>query len=93
VPGDGTSLRRALLRVKYLPECEQWELAERSKSTPHYVLSLSAPIVRAGRCYWPVEARAGGALWHRFFVTPDGDDILVEVPGGARLPLEAWRRR
>ena len=93
VPGDGTSLRRALLRVKYLPESEQWELSIRAQATPHYVLSLSDPIVSGGRCYWPVEARAGGMLWHRFFVTPAGEDILVEMPGGATLPLEAWRRR
>ena len=93
MPGDGTSLRRELLRVKYLPESEQWEVAERGKSTPRYVLSLSEPVVSAGRCYWPVEARAGGALWHRFYVTPGGEDILVELPGGARVPLEDWRGR
>lgn len=93
MPGDGTSLRRALLRVKYLPESEEWEVSMRSKATPHYVLSLEDPVVSGGLCYWPIEARAGGALWHRFFSTPDGDDILVEVPGGERVPLEEWRRR
>lgn len=91
VPGDGTSLRRALLRVKYLPETEAWELAARQSATVRYVLSLDAAREIDGRCYWPIEARSGGELWHRFYATARGDFLLVEGPGGALIPLEAWR--
>jgi len=93
VPGDGTSLRRALLRVKYLPETELWEQQARRHSTVHYVLTLSAPIVRDGLCYWPIEARAGDRLWTRFYSTPRGEQVLVEQAGGALIPLDEWRKR
>jgi hypothetical protein len=93
VPGEGTSLRRALLRVKYLPETELWELQARKTSTVQYVLLLSEPIRRAGRCYWPIEARTSSALWRRFYATPRGEHVLVEIPGGAPVPLEEWRKR
>jgi len=93
VPGDGTSLRRALLRVKYLPETEAWELQARKKATVQYVLSLADPIRHEGRCYWPIEARSANRLWHRFYATPRGEQILVEARDGARLPLKDWRAR
>jgi hypothetical protein len=92
VPGDGTSLRRALLKVKYLPETEGWELAARRTATVQYVLSLVAPRDIEGRCYWPIDARSGGELWHRFYATASGEFLLVEA-GGRLLPLEAWRAR
>lgn len=91
VPGDGTSLRRALLKVKYLPETEAWELAARQHAPVQFLLSLDAPLERDGRCYWPIEASTGEALWHRFYVTPRGEDILVVLPGGALATLEEWR--
>jgi hypothetical protein len=92
VPGDGTSLRRALLRVKYLPETESWELRARKTATVQYVLSLHDPIEREGRCYWPIEARSDGTLWARFFATPNGDHLLVSGSEGKLVPLEEWRR-
>jgi len=91
IPGDGTSLRRALLRVKYLPETELWELQARKRANVHYVLSLGDSIDREGRCYWPIEARSGDRLWHRFYATPRGEDLLVETPAGL-VSLEAWRK-
>ena len=91
VPGDGTSLRRALLQVKYLPETEIWELAARRSATVQYVLSLDAPREVEGRCYWPIEARSDGKLWNTFYATPRGDDVRVAGPGGALLTLDAWR--
>lgn len=91
VPGDGTSLRRALLKVKYLPETEAWERAARKHAPVQFLLSLHAPLERHGRCYWPIEVRTGEALWHRFYVTPRGEDILVALPGGALATLEEWR--
>lgn len=93
VPGDGTSLRRALLRVKYLPETEVWELAQRRHAPVQYVLSLDAPLEREGRCYWPVEARSDGKPWNTFYVTPRGEEILVAAPGAEPVPLEAWRAK
>ena len=93
VPGDGTSLRRALLRVKYLPETELWELQARKTASVQYVLSLGEAIRHEGRCYWPIEARTSDRLWHRFYATPRGERILVEAADGALLPLEAWRER
>ena len=92
VPGDGTSLRRALLKVKYLPETEAWELAARDGATVQFVLSLDAPREIEGRCYWPIEARSDGELWTRFYVTPRGEFVLVEQAGGTLVPLEAWRK-
>jgi len=62
-------------------------------STVHYVLTLSAPIVRDGLCYWPIEARAGDRLWTRFYSTPRGEQVLVEQAGGALTPLDEWRKR
>ena len=93
VPGDGTSLRRALLKVKYLPETEAWELAARKHAPVHFLLSLDAPLDRDGRCYWPIEASSAGKVWNTFYTTPRGEDLLVAGPGGALLTLEAWRGR
>ncbi|MDH4094203.1 MAG: hypothetical protein OEV81_05385 [Betaproteobacteria bacterium] len=92
VPGDGTSLRRALLRVKYLPETELWELQARKTAIVQYVLSLHEPIEREGHCYWPIEARSDGTLWARFFATPNGEHVLVVAAGGKLVPLEEWRK-
>lgn len=91
VPDDGTSLRRALLKVKYLPETEAWELEARKRAPVQYLLSLDAPLERDGRCYWPIEARSDGKPWNTFYVTPRGEDVLVAGPGGALLTLDAWR--
>lgn len=91
VPGDGTSLRRALLEVKYLPETEAWELAAREQATVQYVLSLDAPLERDGRCYWPIEALSGGRLWNTFYATPQGEHILVARPDGTLVALDDWR--
>lgn len=92
VPGDGTALRRALLKVKYLAETEAWE-REAMKSAPvQYVLSLDTPLRHRGRCYWPVEARSGGKLWNRFLATPQGERVLVAGPQGKLLTLDDWRK-
>lgn len=91
VPGDGTSLRRALLKVKYLPETEAWELSARKRATVQYVLSLYAPREVDGRCYWPIEARSDGRLWNTFYATARGEFLLIEGAAGALIPLDAWR--
>lgn len=92
VPVDGTPLRRALLKVKYLPETELWELAATKNAPAQYLLSLDAPLRHRGRCYWPIEARSAGQLWNRFYATPGGEQLLVAGPGGKLLTLQDWRK-
>ena len=70
-------LRRAVSRVKYLPETEAWARSmHQAGAVVQYALLLDAPLQRGGRCYWPVEVRAEGRLWRRFYVTPDGRWLL-----------------
>lgn len=88
-PDEGTMpLHRAVTKVKLLPRTAQWS-AEllRQKVVVQYALLLDEPVRRAGRCYWPVEARAQGRVWQRFYVTPDGRRVLDEAgrpPAAAR---------
>jgi len=73
-------LRRAVAKVKYLPQTQAWAEALHQEGTAvHYVLLLERPVWRAGRCYWPVEARAQGRLWRRFYVTPDGRRVRQDL--------------
>lgn len=66
-------LRRAVAKVKFLPETEAWAASMHKAGTlVEYALRLDQPKHQNGRCYWPVEVRAGGKLWRRFYVTPDG---------------------
>lgn len=81
VPDEGgdTPWRRAVSKVKYLPQTEVWvELMSRDRNIVQYVVSLDEPKRVGGRCYWPVEVRAEGKLWKRFLVTPDGAKILEQ---------------
>jgi hypothetical protein len=83
VPDEGgnTPWRRAVAKVKYLPETEAWsESVHREKSIVQYVVSLDEPKHVGGRCYWPVEIRAAGRLWKRFLVTPDGKAMVEDKP-------------
>ena len=80
VPDDGSApLRRAVTRVKYLPQTEAWQKSLPDGSIAQYVLRVDSPQRIRGRCYWPVEVRAGGKLWKRFFVTADGARV-TELP-------------
>ena len=77
-PPDGgeTPWRRAVSKVKYLPETEAMvELQARDRNVVQYVVLLDAPRQVDGRCHWPVEVRVEGRLWKRFLVTPDGKDV------------------
>jgi hypothetical protein len=87
----GSPLRRAVNKVKYLAETESWERAAAKTATVQYVLLVNDAIRRGTDCYWPVEARAGGELWHRFYATARGERVLVEVEGGKLVTLEDWR--
>ena len=76
---DGMHWRRAVSRVKYLPETEAWtELQSPDRGIVQFVLSLDEPRYLDGRCYWPVEVRAGGKLWKRFLVAPIGGQVIQE---------------
>ena len=71
-------LRRAVTRIEMLPEVHAWHRAMAEKgSKPQYVVRLDQPMRAAGKCYWPVEVRADGELWRRYFISPDGKKMLV----------------
>ena len=75
VPDEGgnTPWRRAVAKVRYLPEIDAWaQRMAREHASVKYVLSLDHPTYLAGRCWWPVEVRAEGRTWKSFLVTPDG---------------------
>jgi hypothetical protein len=80
LPGDASAspLRRALTRVKILPETEAWQRSLPAGSVAQFVLLVDSPRRIRGRCYWPVEVRSGGALWKRFFVSPNVRRVLPE---------------
>ena len=83
VPDEGgnTPWRRAVSKVKYLPETEAWsERMSRERASVQYVVSLDQPTHVGGRCYWPVEVRTAGRLWKRFLVTPDGKGLIEDKP-------------
>jgi hypothetical protein len=77
-PDEGNlPLRRAVGKVKYLPETEAWaSRMHKTGAVVQYALLLDRPKVEKGRCYWPVEVRAEGKLWRRFYVSPDGKALL-----------------
>lgn len=71
--------RRAVAKVKYLPETEAMvELQVRDRNVVQYVVLLDAPRQVDGRCHWPVEVRVEGKLWKRFLVTPDGMRLVED---------------
>jgi hypothetical protein len=87
-PDEGNMpLRRAVAKVKFLPETEAWA-AERHKAgtVVQYALRLDEPRWVIGRCYWPVELRAEGMLWRRFYVTPAGEMGSVPISETADRP-------
>lgn len=79
-PDEGNlPLRRAVAKVKYLPETEVWASSmHEAGAVVQYALLLDQPMRQNGRCYWPLEVRAGGRLWRRVYVTPDGKNLLKE---------------
>jgi len=79
-PDEGNMpLRRAVTKVRMLPETEAWARAMHDAGAHvQYALLLQRERQHLGRCYWTVEVRAGESLWRRFFVTPDGKNVLPE---------------
>jgi hypothetical protein len=85
VPDEGnTPWRRAVAKVRYLPDTEAMVAMQSDRSVVRYVLSLDEPRRLAGRCWWPVEVRVDGKLWKRFLVTPRGDALREDRPGRLR---------
>jgi hypothetical protein len=83
-------LRRAVTKVKLLPETEAWaNYIHKTGAIVQYALLLEQPITHAGRCYWTVEAIAEGKLWRRFYVTPDGKRVLDEDRKSVAVPRAA----
>jgi hypothetical protein len=79
-PDEGNMpLRRALTRVQMLPETEAWK-RERldAGDAVQFRLLLEETVTLKKRCYWIVEARAGGKVWRRFYVSPDGKRVVPE---------------
>jgi hypothetical protein len=73
----GMPLRRAVTKVQMLSEVDTWATAmRRSRIDVQYLIRLDEPVREAGRCYWPVEVRAEGRVWRRYFVSPDGKSVL-----------------
>jgi len=74
-PDEGNlPLRRAVAAVRYLPEIEAWaRQAHEAGAVVQYAVLLDRPRTENGRCYWPVEVRAGPQLWRRYYVAPAGD--------------------
>ena len=68
----GMPLRRAVTKVRMLPEVEAMGRA----AALQYLVKLDAPVRQAGTCYWPVEVLADGQLWRRYLVSPDGKKII-----------------
>ena len=79
-PDEGNMpLRRAVSRIEMLPEVHEWHRSMVEKGVkPQYVVLLDEPVRAAGKCYWPVEVRADGKLWRRYFISPDGKKFLVK---------------
>jgi hypothetical protein len=91
-PDEGNMpLRRAVARVQYLPETEAWSKQHRRNVL--YLLKLEETVRVAGRCYWTLEAVGNGAVWQRFYVSPDGKSVLAQGRQGLPLTLRAWREK
>jgi hypothetical protein len=81
-PDEGNMpLRRAVARVRYLPQIEAWSKARHDAGElVQYQLFLEPSIVLKGTCYWTLDVRGGAALWRSFYVTPDGKRLLPAAP-------------
>lgn len=93
-PDEGNlPLRRAVAKVKHLPQAEAWAASmHQAGAVVQYALLLDEPKRQNGRCYWPVELRADGKLWRRYYVSPDGKRLVrpaVSAPPAATPPPAA----
>jgi len=77
-PDEGNMpLRRAVTKVRMLPEIEAWSAAaQKAGAAVQYALLLEQTRQSGGRCYWTIEVRADGKTWRTFYVSPDGKKLL-----------------
>jgi len=77
-PDEGNMpLRRAVSRVKNLPDVRAWgDERHKAGDVVQYRLLLEPKVFVKSNCYWTVEVTANGALWRRFYVSPDGKRVL-----------------
>ena len=80
VPGDATkAVQRALAKVKQLPETAAWQAEKRKAGEPvQFRLLLEKEAYFNRKCHWTIEAVAKNELWRRFYVSPDGDSLLID---------------
>jgi len=78
-PDEGNlPLRRAVTQVRTMQEVEEWAKAMHDRGeVVQYALYLDQPVRQHRRCYWTVEVNAEGRTWRRFYVTPDGRELLT----------------
>jgi hypothetical protein len=84
-------MARALTKVKQLPETVAWQADRRKAREPiEFRLLLEKEVYLNRKCHWTIEATANGELWRRFYVTPDGESVLIDyatsLPGGEAPP-------
>jgi hypothetical protein len=95
-PDDGAaSLERALRSVQTLPETQAWQSEKRKTGEPvQFRLLLEKEAWFDRKCYWTVEALAKNELWRRFYVSPDGKNVLIDYATSqpAEEPPRAMRR-
>lgn len=79
-PKEGpVALQRALTNIERLPETEAWQAEKRKAGEPvEFRLLLDKEVYLNRKCHWTVEALTKGELWRRFYVSPDGDSVLID---------------
>ena len=96
---DSPSWDAALRRLDQLPEVAAW--ARYVSQTPGVKAVLSPAVDKqsliTGRCYWSVTLYSDEGThlhrWNTFYVSVDGDEILVDdVTGGEPVSLASWRK-
>jgi len=79
-PGDATiALQRALAKVKQLPETQAWQAEKRKAGEPvQFRLLPDKEAYFNRKCHWTIEALSKSELWRRFYVSPDGESVLID---------------
>jgi len=90
--GDSTlAMQRALAKVQQLPETQAWQTEKRkAREAVQFRLLAEKEAYFNRKCHWTIEALAKGELWRRFYVSPDGESVLIDyatsLPAGEAPP-------
>ena len=78
--GDGTTaMQRALTKVQQLPETQAWQAEKRkAREAVQFRVLPEKEAYFNRKCHWTVEALAKNELWRRFYVSPDGESVLID---------------